>query len=720
MTPDRCASRTALPVAALLVTVLLPLAAARADGSADVGTDDRPIERLVVSERHPTELAKAPGSLSAYSGEALRAAGVASTLDLPALVPGLVLTTNSIFAQPYVRGVGSDLISAGADSAVAVFVDGVYQPRPAGALFQLVDVERVEVAKGPRGTEWGRNATGGAIHVLTRAPERGFHVEGGARGGSFGAFESSGVVNVPVAGDAFALRVAGARGVSGGFAENRFGPEDDLDAVDYSVVRARLGTVGDGAVRVSLSGDYALDESTRGLTPKLRRPFSGSPAVALGGTVPGDARRVLLDVHPEARLELYGGALRLEIDAGPVTVESLTAVRGERMREALDLDGTELPFLANFPRERSVAWSQELVARGELGDRVEWLAGVFHLDEDAFQALDVRIANATRDEPMGHVDTRALGVFASARARVAGPLHLSAGVRYSDEERRIRYAERLNGAPIARFERSSRWDEWTPRVALELELGDDALVYASAERGFKAGGYNTTVPQTSPFAPETLWAYEVGARAALLGDRVHARAAAFYYDYDDIQLQVLAPPPSTIPFPLVRNAGKATIWGFELDSQAELAPWLRVDSSVAYLDATFDRLVAPNPNDATASPILDGQRMPKAPKLSLRAAAVATCAAGPGEIEALVEYRWQSAMFFDLFEDRLARQPAFDVWNARLAFATPDGGFEVAVFGRNLGDTLYAQSNVRLDGQLGNVFFWSPPRTFGAELALRY
>ena len=133
MTPDRCASRTALPVAALLVTLLLPLAAARADGSADVGTDDRPIERLVVSERHPTELAKAPGSLSAYSGEALRAAGVASTLDLPALVPGLVLTTNSIFAQPYVRGVGSDLISAGADSAVAVFVDGVYQPRPAGA-----------------------------------------------------------------------------------------------------------------------------------------------------------------------------------------------------------------------------------------------------------------------------------------------------------------------------------------------------------------------------------------------------------------------------------------------------------------------------------------------------------------------------------------------------------------------------------------------------------
>lgn len=683
--------------------------------------DDEVAERFVVSgERRDTSLSRTASSVSAYSNEDLRAAGVANSLDLPALEPGLVLTTNSVFAQPYLRGVGSDLISAGADSAVALFVDGVYQPRPAGSLLQLLDLERVEISKGPRGTLWGRNATGGAIHIVTRAPERGFHVEGAASGGSFGTFDARGVVNVPVAGDRLALRVTGARGVSGGFAENLLGPDGDAEAVDYSVVRARLGTTDDGPLQLALSGDYALDESTRGLTPKLRPPLSGSPSFALGGTVPSDPRRVLLDTHPEARLELYGGTARLEIDAGPVTIASLSAVRGERLREQLDLDGTEVPFLANHPRERSLAWSQELLLDGELGERVEWLAGVYYLDEDAFQALDVRIAGSLRDEPMGHVDTQALGVFANTRTLITGPLHAVAGVRFSEEERRLRYVELLNGVRIASHERASRWSSWTPRFALELELRDELLLYASAERGFKAGGYNTTVAQTAPFDPETLWAYEVGARATLFQGRARVRAAAFYYDYDDIQLQVLAPPPSTIPFPLVRNAGKATIWGLEFDYDADLTSWLRLESGIAYLDATFDRLVAANPNDATASPVLNGNRMPKAPKLSLRAAAVATRDLAVGALEARVEYRYQSAMFFDLFEDRFARQPAFDVWNARVALRSAGGGIEIAAFGRNLGDTLYAQSNIRLDGQIGNVYFWSPPRTFGAELALRY
>lgn len=680
---------------------------------------DPPEDIIVTAERRERPLEKAPLSLAVFSGEGLDESGIQTTLDLPLRIPGMVFTTNTVLGQPYIRGVGSDIISVGAENSVATFVDGVYRARPLAALQDFYDVERVEVLKGPQGTLFGRNATGGAIHLHSKDPAP--ELAGGADFlyGSFDELRIRAFANVPVVDERVLARVAGMWTQRDGYLHNEF-LGTRVDDEDLGALRGKLTATPHEKLQILVSGDYSREQSSRNLAPKLGEPLTGSPAFLAGGTVPAAPRRVFYDTEPKPDVEDYGGSARLELALDEISVTSLTAYRETHVSEALDLDATELDFLTNFPREDSQVVTQELQLASTTGGRFEWLAGVFYLHEDAFQSLDVTIPPlGIRDQPSAQLDVDAVGVFGDLSWNASEQWRASVGLRYSYEHKRQHFRELLNGTVIADFDAAADWHAPTPRFVVEYTPWQQLFLYASAARGFKSGGFNSGVFQEEPFDPEFVWAVEVGARASPW-ERTRLHAALFYYAYDDIQLQVIS-PDAVIPFPRVENAGSATIWGAEAELGVEPLDGLRLDLSGAFLDAHFDQLTTLDPNDLMGDPDQSGNRMPRAPEFAAWVGVQYTLSLGRfGTLTPRAEYRYQSAIFFNVFEDPQVRQPGFSLGSLWLGYEDRTGRYSAAVFARNLGDELYRQSNIRVDGQVGNLIFWGAPRTYGFQIGVRF
>lgn len=698
-----------------LIFALLILAASpiRGDGVEEI---------TVTAERRPRSLDETPVSVVVLDASELIGAGVDGSFELTGRVPGFWLSTNSVLGEPYLRGVGSEILSAGGDASVATFVDGVYRPRAVGALQEFFDTEAVEVSKGPQGVLFGRNATGGAIRIETRDPEP--HLSAGARllGGNYRAFRGEGFVNVPLV-EGAALRIAGVASQRDGFTRNRQN-DQSLENRDLEAVRAKLALAPSDPLRLLLAVDYTHDSSLRGATLKLEPPLETAPGFVLGGTVPRDPRRVRFDLRQEQDVEQWGASLEAGWSTASFGLTSISAYRDSRFRVALDLDGTESPFSTNRSHEVSRAFSQEFQLSSVGSSSIEWLLGAYYLHEDAKQSLDVAFGGGTPqmlfDQPSADVETDAVGVFAEVGLRPFETLRMAAGLRYSYEDRALVFDERLDGVLVQAFRLSRSWDGLMPRVVVEWTPREALLAYATVSRGFKSGGFNTTVAQTFPFRPESLWSYEAGLRWVGKPSGLRLRLGGFYYDYRDMQLQVIT-PGSALPLPLVRNAGHAELYGVELEFAWQVLPALSLEFGGAWLEAEFEDLVAVNPNALTDDPDLAGNRLPRAPRLSLFGALEYTIPVGSfGIVAARVDGRAQSQIFFDEFESDTNNQESFGTVNARLSWALPDESARLSVFGRNLTDTLYAQSGLRIDNQLGQAFFWGAPLTVGAELELAY
>jgi iron complex outermembrane receptor protein len=685
--------------------------------SAPAAAADDAIETIVVTaERREKPLESLPMSADVALGEDLDASGVTSTPDLPFRVPAMVFTTRGPLGQPYIRGVGSDLDSPAADASIATFVDGVYQARAAAATQDFYDVERIEVLKGPQGTLFGRNSTGGAIRVFTKEPQDEFEVGGDFGYGNFDALRIRGFLNAPLREDAVFARVSALVKLRDGFSENLFSGRG-LDDEGIWALRAKLRLLPAQDVSLLLSGDYSLEQSARFLAPKLVEPLDSSPAYRMGGTVPADPREVLNDTRNDLDAEKWGVAGRLDWDLDAFSIRSLSAFRETDVGGSFDLDATEIPFVTNVPNEDSKVFTQEIELTSSGDGALQWLGGAFYLHEDVSQLYDLTLG-PVRDQLGTDILVNAVGVFGELSCALGESWRATAGLRYSYERKSIDFLERVNGSVAAAFERADDWDAWTPRFVLEYSPLEDLLFYASASRGFKSGGYNTMVFQPEPFDPEFLWAFELGSRASPWGERVRLHAALFYYDYQDIQLQVVSELAVTLP--KVLNAGAATVWGAELDWRARLFAELYLEGAASYLDARFDDLIAVNPHDPLADLDQSGNRLPNAPEFSVWLAAEYALPLPFGTLTPRVEYRFQSEIYFDIFENSDVRQGPYGLWNLRLSFEDHEQRYFAALFVRNLADELYRQSNLSSPGAVGNLAFWGPPRTYGFQVGLRY
>ncbi len=475
-----------------------------------------------------------------------------------------------------------------------------------------------------------------------------------------------------------------------------------------------------GNTEVLFSGDYQGERSSRAWAPKVVGPFAGSPAVGAGGIVPRGDRVVNFDRRPRNDTRVAGGTVQIDHQFSAFDLVSISAYRESDLKLDLDLDGTDLDFVTNSPRENSRTWSQELRASGEWNEQIEWIAGVFYLREDVEQSFRVRIpALPFDDKTNSRIENDAFGIFAEATIEFLDDFAFTAGARYSWERRENDFAENLNGARILTYVDDDEWNNVSPRFVLEWKPNPLVRVYASATIGFKAGGYNTVVGQPEPFDPETLWAYEVGARAMFFDRRVRVSGAVFFYDYDDIQLNVFTPATVNL-FPQVENAGRATVAGGEISTRFYPVKNFELELNLTALHTEIGKLRAVDQNEPAANPDRSGNRLPRAPTLSFFTAAQYTFSFASVELTPRVEYMYRSKIYFSVFQDETTREAAYGILNARLNISVPDVGMELGFFARNLTDTLYAQNRVRLDGQVGNLAFWGEPRFFGFEATFNY
>jgi iron complex outermembrane recepter protein len=690
---------------------------------ADPDDASGPLPVLISPDWRLIDAQRTPRTVDHFQGGELDRAGVSNTIDLQYRSPGFVFKTNTVLGQPYLRGVGSDFISAGAESSVAAFIDGVYLPRAYDLIVDFYDVDRVEVIKGPQGVHLGRNVVGGAvsIHTVDPQPYRSGYVD--FMVGNYNRRQVRGAVNVPFADSAWAMRVAGIVSRRDGYMENIFLNTDANDE-DYHALRAKLLYEPSTDFSALFTAERYRESSSRAMGSQPDPDVGTNGGIEMGGTVPDDPRKITENIPPGIDLDADRYSLRLIRNLNGIELRSTTAHLTTDAALALDLDGTDADYSANYPSGDSTAWTQELRLSTSPHRKVSWVAGVFLLEERANQTLDVRLPQTdTRNVPDGTVDTRAYALFGELGYRFDPHWRTTAGLRYSHDHREIDLVRTVTaGGSTTVTEQRERgsWQALTPEFGVEFTPNPLRLYYARVSRGYKAGGFNTSTIQ-DPFDPEFLWAYEVGYKASSPDRRSRFNASLFHYDYRDLQLNT---PPSGAPpgtFPRVINAARATITGIELDTLWGATPSLDLRLGVTLMEARFRRFDSVDPNNPGVDPDRSGNRLPQAPDLSANLGAAYRWPLSHGTLTLHGDYRYQSEVYFNIYEDPAVRQGSYGLLNAGLAYDSHGrNDWYGELYVNNITDELYAQTILRNDPLTGTKRHWGAPRTVGLRVGYRW
>lgn len=723
-----------LPVFLALTAIAAGLGRCPAQASAAKTGDPAPLgaprsDRLhtviVTAEHRHEKLQEVPIAVTALTASALRQSGIQSTLGLQQAIPDFVMTTNATMGQPYLRGVGTDIINEGTDPSIAVYQDGVYQARAADSIAELYDVKRVEVILGPQGTLYGLNAAAGAIRILTNDPTDRFQADASAQFGNYGHVRTTTMVNLPVS-RRVALRVAGFYDYHQGFSRYQYIAGKRDDGVDVWGARAKLSIRPTRNVVFILTGEYTDDRSTRNMAPVVD-PSLFSPAIDVFGAKPyvnpREAQNNLADAADVTQSKIYG---TLMWEGNDVELKSLTSYEptvNNIIR--LDVDATNINFLWDSLYERSDAFTQELQLRSTAHGALHWVAGLYYLHEAASQIFPIRvnipvIPGPKPDALMSYdtaIITHAYAVYGQASYRIR-KIRLTAGARYNYERKKSGFQETITdpydvlspfGSAVVTNPQSRGWGAWTPRFDIAYSLSRDIMAYASASRGFKSGGMNLE-GAGEVFHPETLWDYEGGIKATWLDGRLRTNLDAFYYDYRNLQVSVFNGAAS-----VVTNLPKSRIRGFEANLTGLPAPDLLLDLHLALVDARIGEFSTPNPNTGLVQNV-SNNILPRAPKTTLTAGFQYTVpAVHTGRLTMRADMKYQSRIYFTYWDSPGVDQGSYSLFNARLGYRSDNGSWSVALYCKNLSNKLYRASVVQSQAQIGTLLFWGPPRTFGVE-----
>ena len=691
-------------------------------------------EIVVTAQRRSENIQTVPIAISALEGDALEARGLTNLQDLSSAVPSVNIQNRRAGGVVTIRGIGFEVATAGADPAVAVHNDGVYVARPAGALANFYDVDRIEIARGPQGTLYGRNATGGAINIITRKPTS--ETEGylNLSYGNYDAVTAEGAVGGALGSDKVSGRVSFKYDDHAGYGENRFRGIDINDWNSYAF-RAQLILQATENLSILLSGDYFRQDDnaftpTFGGTaaPCVLTPPGRRCGTAYGGIGLIDDQDVTYDYDTINKREFWGGSVTVDWDAGPFTVRSISAYR--KTAYTWQADGEQTTFDIGFigRQEDASQFSEELQLIGETGS-VQWLLGGFYFteDNDALGYADIPVPDFRTliIRQFGNLETDAWAAFGQATWRFSERAALTVGGRYSSEDKSIvaESSQQLaNVIPPPRATRTTTWSKFTPKATLDFNLADDKLVYLSAQQGFKSGGYAAGA-LTPPFNPEEVWSYELGLKATWLDGRLRTNFAAFHYEYKDLQVGFVQNVPGGAVITVVTNAAKAKNDGFEAEIIAKPTDALTLELNASFMDAVFDEYLTVDPNRPTLGNLdLSGNNLAQAPDLTAFVAAQYEWPAFNGEMSLRGEYSYTSEVFFDAYNRKgLMSQDAYGLVNAYLNYDS-GGAWSVSAYARNVSDENYRVGSAIAGAIWGSNILSIPgtPRTYGVRMSYSF
>ena len=716
---------------------------AAAQTAADTAANQGPVldEVIVTAQKRQQSEQTVPFAMKAFDEKRLTAAGIADIERLNGRAPGFFIQNiNPSRPRIFVRGMGSTSFDPGSDPSVAVFVDEVYIPRTAGMMFDIFDVERVEVLKGPQGTLFGRNAAGGAISVTTLRPTETPSFKAQAGIGSYGAYELQGSASGPLSGDRLLGRVTVSRRYDDGYSRNltfgtRANGQDSLSG--RATLEGRLGE----ATRVTLTGDYgnsrAPEAAWENMTPFIQLAQGPRPQLVSPDRY---AERYSFLGHTNNLARSLTG--RVETELGGLSLVSVTGYRTNRVDEIMDFDASVLDTFRRGAIENNKSFSQELRLSAD-GERLDWIAGAYYFHEktdrtDIFEfgpdAFFVPLLNAGR--AFGHYDARTIEVdsyagFGQASLDLTDRLRVTAGARYTIDRKEMPYREAYNPGkivpgptpflPTGPYVAASSLDSesFDPAVTLDWQVADDVLAYAFYKHGYKSGGFQqapspTAATAARTFAPEQVVSLEAGVKSQWLDDRLRVNLSVFDNDYDDLQLFQGVQLPSGGIASIITNAAKARARGFEADVTAVLTDWLSLSGSYAHLDGTYRDYVNSLGQD------LSGRYLYRSPRHAVSLSSEITVPVAGNSLSLQTEANYQGSVYFDAENTPVARQDGYWLLNARLALDLGDGGWQIAVWGKNLGDKVYQKDQASVTGSPSVQAIFGRPRTFGASATVRY
>lgn len=682
---------------------------------------------IVTAQRRSERLVDVPISITALSGNALEQAGVRSTEDLTAVVPGLNFATNGAFAQPTIRGIGTTVTAAGNDANVAIYVDDVYQPNQVGNFADLVDLEQVEVLKGPQGTLFGRNATGGAIRVTTRRPSFTPEVRMTASYGSFEDVRLTAFATGPLS-DKIAVSFSALYADDEGYVQNLGTGNRVADSNALSLRGKILFEVSD-RVEFMLTG--SRNERTSNPAFTLGVLDGNSTAVNLPGSIQATGpREVSLSFDPIIAVEGNQVSFHAKADLGFAELSSVTSYAKIVTDLVTDIDRTNLPLVAASVPGEQETWSQEinLVSQGD--GNLKWFLGAFYYNDDATNSVIINNGatfNTIRQK------TEAIAPFGEVNLTL-GNLTLIAGARYNIEKKEYS----ISRGPASE-QRDITFNTFTPRIGLRYATTDYSSVYATFSKGFKAGGFDGILAggalAVNPVFPENVDAFEAGFKYAK--GRTSLSIAGFYYDYSNIQFQAFNPNAGGLT--QVFNAAAAEIFGGEIEASVEVADGFLVRGSVAYTHSQYNdfpgatlfcprgapgfgnaviAIGANNPctgqiNTAGAS----GNDLIRTPEFTASISPSYQHRFADGSaIDASTTAFYSGSFFWD--PGNRLEQEAYVLINSELGYTFPNERFKVAVWGRNLANELY--SLYVTEAGSGDSIAYARPRTYGVRAELRF
>ena len=711
----------------MLLTFMTLAPAAITNSTATAKNAGQLEEVRVTAQRRSEDSQQIPLAVTSLSAEDLSSSGVVNTVSLSLAVPGLMFMQGANTATPFIRGVGSTTTSVGAEGAVSTYVDGVYVTSLNATLFELNNVERVEVLKGPQGTLFGRNATGGVVQIVTKDPSFTPAVDLHVGYGNFDTTSGS-FYGTTGLGDTVALDLAAyGRNQADGWGTALATGQPTFTRHDFGGRSKVLWVPGEGT-RIVLAADYNRTRNEDGLGYHLAPSAVGIDGVSgyRGFYNTYDSPNDFSDVRQT------GLSVTAEQDLSRARLVSITSWRNVNGFMQFDQDSTPLVVVRApiFQHDRSFAEEVQLLSRDDTS--LQWIAGLYYFNDVA--AYDPLITQGSAAAPLdarqifSTQKSKSYAGFGQLTRELAPDTHLTVGARYTRDEREVEGSTfGLSGSTVSRLlsaSQSASWSKATWRVALDHRFTPSVMAYVSTDRGFKSGIYNLTAYAGAPVHPETLDAYQLGLKSELDEHHLRLNAAAFYYRYKDLQLQKLVTGST-----LLINAAGATMKGVDVDFAWVPVEALAFRGGFELMSGRYTRF-----RDAPFfSPVLGAGGQPlggnrqfagdatdldtvRTPKRTATVGADYRVAMLSGDVRFSASYSYNSGFAWD--PDNRLRQPNYDVLNVSAAWSAPRDRWGVQLWARNLTATeycLYAAARPLLDSCSP-----APPRIYGVTFTTHY
>ena len=720
-------------------------------------------EVVVTAQKREQSIQDVSFSITAYSGELIKDLGIRRPRDIAAFTPGLQMNASSVVESDPIftmRGIGMNDVQSNQNPSVTPYLDGVALASHVMLGFQIFDMERVEVLKGPQGTLYGRNTTGGAIKFISNKPSQEFDLQGRLNLGELDRIEFEGAIGGGLT-DTLAGRLAVGINQRDGWQTLRLGPTHGVGVdnkngeVDRKSLRASLSWEPNEQFDGLLVFEYGADNSETlafehagnlfadgspglcsfgnsniGIRNEVECASFAQPRDANGGVATGPQQTVQDQDGPrtvgasfafgnEIDADSWGISTTLNYHLDRMTLTSVTGYRDFDREMGTDQGGSPFVISDNLRQAQIESTTQELrLASDESWGALKWVIGLYYGADDYFDYVDFNFRDHTAFSGLLNVaftqesETKAL--FGQVEWGFAEQWRLIGGMRYTDETRELNYGGSIIGSgptPVAAFSDKHNTNQLSARLGVDYILSDDVLLYASVNRGFKGGGFPTAIAFDTndllPYEEEVLWAYETGFKATLADGRVRFNSALYFYDWQDFQART-AVDRDGIRVIVLDNAGDAETLGLESDLTWVPTDELSFQLGFNWMDA---EIVSGN---------YDGQEPAHTPKISFNALArydSSTAIFAGFRPFAQVDVNYTDDVQFILANHLGATEDAYTLVNLRFGIKSEDNRWELAGWIQNATDKLY-RSEVFGPGSgfLPGRIHYGAPRLYGVSI----